>query len=129
MLLFNIVTTVSYIFSPVMNKRLHEVLLKFCTGGGGPLFQSCYDSVVARKMLPMQSSFLCTHIHCLNASGCHVLCREEISEHTSASSALPCLMSLCQTSHLLPFVTQQQNTTEYLVGILSLYCHITDICL
>jgi len=40
-----------------MNKSLHAVLVKICTSGGGPLFHSSYDGVVARKMLPTQSIF------------------------------------------------------------------------
>ena len=40
-----------------MNKSLHASLVKICTSGGGPLFHSSYDGVVARKMLPTQSVF------------------------------------------------------------------------
>jgi len=33
-------------------KLLHAALVKICTSRGGPLFHSCYDEGVARKMLP-----------------------------------------------------------------------------
>ena len=52
---FNIATTISCAFLPVMNKSLHAVLVKICTRGADPLFHGCYDDVIARKMLPMQS--------------------------------------------------------------------------
>jgi len=56
-LFFNIVTTISYAFSPVMNKSLHAMLVKICASGGGPQFHSCYGSTVARKMFSMQCIF------------------------------------------------------------------------
>ena len=54
-LFFNIVTTNSYAFSPAKKKSLHATLVVICTSGGDPLFHNCYDSVVAKKILPMQS--------------------------------------------------------------------------
>mgnify|MGYP001852689430 CR=1 FL=1 len=36
-LFLNIITTISYIFSPVMNKSLHATITKICTSGGDPL--------------------------------------------------------------------------------------------
>jgi len=56
-LFFDIVTTNGYALVPAMNKSLHAVLIKICISGGGPLFHSSYDSVVARKMLPTQPIF------------------------------------------------------------------------
>jgi len=56
-LFFDIVTAIGYAISPAMNKNLHAALLKICTSGGGPLFHSSYDGVVARKMLPTQYIF------------------------------------------------------------------------
>ena len=41
-----------------MNKSLCATLIKICTSRGGPLFHSCYDSTIARKMLLTQSIFL-----------------------------------------------------------------------
>jgi len=40
-----------------MNKSLHAVLVKICNSGGGSLFHSPYEGVVARKMFPTQSIF------------------------------------------------------------------------
>ena len=57
MLFFDIGTTIGYALSPVMNKSLHAALVKICTSGGGPLFHSSYDGVIARKMLSTQSIF------------------------------------------------------------------------
>jgi len=56
-LFFNIVTTISYAFLPAMNKSLHAMLVKICTSRGDSLFHSCYDSIIARKVLPIQSIF------------------------------------------------------------------------
>ena len=55
MLFFSIITTIRCAFSPVMNKSLHVRVIKICNSRGDPLFHSCYDGTVARKMLPMQS--------------------------------------------------------------------------
>ena len=54
---FSIATTICNAFLPAMNKSLHTVLLKICNSWGNPLFHSCYDGAVARKMLPTQSIF------------------------------------------------------------------------
>jgi len=56
-LFFDVVTTIGYALSLTMNKNLHASLVKICTTGGGPLFQTRYDGVVTRKMLPTQSIF------------------------------------------------------------------------
>ena len=63
-LFFNTVTTISYAFSPAMNKNLHAVLLKICT----------------ERLHPLP---YCAHIHCsvsinvqqvsMNVSECSVL--------------------------------------------------------
>ena len=37
LLVFKVVTAVSYAFSPVTNKNLHGMLIKICTRGGDPL--------------------------------------------------------------------------------------------
>ena len=55
--LLNIITTISYVFSPPKSKSLHAAFVKICTSRGGPLFHSCYDSNIARDTLPMQSVF------------------------------------------------------------------------
>jgi len=46
-LFFNLITTTSYAFLPVMNKSLHATLVKICTSKGDPLFHSCCDGVIA----------------------------------------------------------------------------------
>jgi len=56
---FNIVRTISYAFSPVMNKILHATPIKICTSAGDSLFHSFYDGVPARKSLSMQSIIYC----------------------------------------------------------------------
>ena len=56
-LFFNVVTTISYALIAAMNKSLHAVLIRICTSGGDTLFYNCYNSIVARKILPMQSIF------------------------------------------------------------------------
>jgi len=55
-LLFNIVTTNSYAFLPMMNKSMHALFAKICTNRSDPLLH-IYDTVTARKILPRQSSF------------------------------------------------------------------------
>ena len=50
----------------------------------------CYDGIIARKMLPMQTKFHCAHIHrfvsinvqqaSVNVSGCHFSYMEEFSD-------------------------------------------------
>jgi len=54
-LFFSIVITIIYAFSLVMNRSLHAALIKICCRRGDPLFHSCYDGIIARKM-SMQSS-------------------------------------------------------------------------
>jgi len=53
----NIVTIISYVFLPAINKSLHAALIKIYTTGGNPLFHSFYDSIIARKMLSTQFNF------------------------------------------------------------------------
>ena len=51
----NIVLTIDYAFLPVVDKNLHAMLIKICTSGDDQLFDSCYDHIVSRSMLPTQS--------------------------------------------------------------------------
>ena len=67
----NIVITVSYAFSPVMNSSLHASLVTIYPRRVEPLFHRCCDNVIARKMLSTRSNSHCAHIHSL------VLCVEE----------------------------------------------------
>ena len=45
-----IITTTFYAFSSATNKGLHAALIKICTSGDVPLFHSCSDGIIARKM-------------------------------------------------------------------------------
>ena len=56
-IVFCIVTAISYAFLPAVNKSLHAMLVIICTSKCDPLFHSCYEGIVARKMLPTQSLF------------------------------------------------------------------------
>lgn len=53
----NRVTTISHVFSPVMNKSLYAVLVKNKYKSAPMevilLFHSCYYALVARKILPL----------------------------------------------------------------------------
>ena len=82
-LFFHIITTISYTFSPVMNKNLHAVLVKICTSRGDPLSLSA--------LLKCTTLCLhCAHIHCLvsiniqqesmNVNGGNFLCMEQFSD-------------------------------------------------
>jgi len=57
-LFFNTVS-ISYALLLAMNKSLKATLVKISTGGDGPLFHSFCDSIIPRKLLPMQSIFHC----------------------------------------------------------------------
>ena len=54
--MWNVVITISYVFSPVKNRSLHATLIKTYNSRGDPLFHSCYDSIITGKMLATQSS-------------------------------------------------------------------------
>jgi len=118
-LLFNIVTTISYAFSPVMNKSLHAVLVKVFSRRD-PLFHSCYNSITAETHHPPPR---CVHIHCLvsihvqqallNVNRCSFFFQGGIQWHAFISSTLPWQPPFCQTAPLLPSVTWKQTVTEY----------------
>ena len=98
------VAIINYTFLPVMNKSLLAVLVNICSSRGDPLFHSCYDAVVARKMLPTQCIFHCAHSHCvvsiqqalMNVNGCIFFFYAEELTHT-----LPCQTTFCETTPLL----------------------------
>jgi len=48
----------------------------------------------------------------MNVNGCYYFLTEEFN-YTFVSYALPCKTPFCQTAHLLPSVSQQQNVIEY----------------
>ena len=88
-LFFNIITTISYAFLPVMNKSLHAVLIKIC--------------VAIQNMACLS---LC------NVSGCQwvtFFLHRGIQWHSYAHLWQT---PLCQTAPLLPSVAQQQNRIE-----------------
>ena len=115
---FNIVTTISYVFSPVMNFRLHAMLIKTCISGGDPQLLASLLNCTAHP--PAH----CAHIHCLvsrntqqasvNVNGCHFFCMEEFS-------ATPLLHTWAHVRHYfvrLPLfchlsVTEQRHVMEY----------------
>ena len=116
-LFFNIVTTISYVFSSAMTeshayKSLHGYLecgLSFTVSTAGTQHPPAH----------------CAHIHYLvsiniqkalmNVRGCIFLCAcmKEFKWHTFASYTLPCPMPFCQTVYLPLSVTWQQNIMEY----------------
>ena len=53
----SMVTTISHVFSPAMNKSLHAELTKICTSGGDPL-----SPLLKQNASPTPP---CAHIHCL----------------------------------------------------------------
>ena len=86
-LFFNIVTTISYAFSPEMNNSMHAALTKTCTSGGDPWFHRYYDNIIAEMHHPQPH---CAHIHCLvsinihqvsmNINGCNIFHMEEFND-------------------------------------------------
>ena len=93
-LLFNIVTTISYAFSPAMNKSLHAMLVKMCTSRNDPYLPICYDGVIAEMHHPPPH---CAHILYLvtinfqqvlmNVNGCYFFLHG--GTHTFLLCALP----------------------------------------
>ena len=73
-LFYNVVSTISYVFLPMMNKSLYAILVKICTCGSDP--QS-----LSPLLKPHHPPPHCAHIHCLvsrniqqasmNANGCN----------------------------------------------------------
>ena len=140
-LFFNIFTTISYAFLSAMNKSPHAVRIHICTSGGDPLFHSCYNGVVAWKMLPIQSSFWSANRHCLVSRKHSAFSKHQwISMHTISSTwrnSVTCLcfiwtstsdgiFSNCPSTAICCMATECN-------GILSerfnLYCRINNICL
>ena len=106
----NTVTTISYVFSPAMNERLHAALVQICMVIQTVVYLSghCHNA-------PLNTT-LCSHPlfglqkHLVSVNGCHFFFSYEgIQIHTFASYTFLCQTPLCQTAPLLPPVTQQQN--------------------
>ena len=116
--LFNMI---SHVFLPAMNKSLHGILVKICTSGDDPLLKQSTHHLTALHPL------LHLHQHSASISECQwvpLFPHGEIQWHTFASYALPCQTPLCQTTPMLPFVTQKQHV---MAGRFSLYCHTSTI--
>ena len=110
-LFFNIVTTISSAFLPVINKSLHEALITICTSAGDPLL-----------LLPLLKCTTCPslgHIHWLvsikfsKRQWVPFFPYAGTQWHTFASYTYPCQTLLCQTAPLLPSVTRQQHVMGY----------------
>ena len=125
-LFFSIVATVSYAFSPVMNKSLHAALITICTSKGDPLLLSPLLKYTIHCLTVRTSAGLYKHSASMNeCQWVQFFPHGGIQLPTFASYTLPCQIPFCQTAPLLPFVAQQQNMMRYWWE-LSLYCHITD---
>ena len=64
----------------------------------------------------MLTSTLCLHRHSVSVNECHLVAlfpHGGIQRLTFALYALPCRTPFCQTTPLLPSVTQRQHVTEY----------------
>jgi len=124
---FNVVTTISYAFLPLMSKGLHASLVKIYTSRGDLL-------------LPvLRCTTHCAHIHCLVSvntqqelmyiSGCHFFSAWKNSGpflcfiRTSMSDAI---LSGCPSAAIFQTAT---TCDGILVGRFSFYCCTTNICL
>jgi len=94
---FSIVTTISYAFSPVMNKDLHAMLIKICTTGGDPLSLSSLMKQIMHYPSPH-----CSHIHSwvsikvsVNVNSVWRSLMADIAAYT-----LACQRPFCQTAPL-----------------------------
>ena len=128
-LFFHIITTISYTFSPVMNKNLHAVLVKICTSRGDPLSLSA--------LLKCTTLCLhCAHIHCLSL---HTFSKRQwMSRGASFSAWRNSVTHLCfictsiSDTILSDFPSAAICHTAVkcngiLVGRFSLYCHNINI--
>jgi len=97
-LFFNIITTISYAFSPAMNKSLHAALIKICTKWF--VFHINVDTAETHHPPPH-----CANIHyfvsentqqmSMNVNGYHFFCMEECS-------SMPFLhMNFCVRCHFV----------------------------
>jgi len=117
-LFFNIIITISYTFSPAVNKSLHAALVRMFI-----VFQNMACHVIITPAGTQHPLFHCAHIHRLipiniqkaliDTNGCHFFSVWRNSVTHPCFIALPCQMPLCQTAPLLPSVTQQQIVMEY----------------
>ena len=92
--IFNIFTSISSAFSPLMNKSLHAALIKICTAIWNMACLSFTVTTAEMHHLPL----CCAQSH-------HLV---SINVQQASMSAT----GFCQTTPLLPSVSQQQNGTE-----------------
>ena len=95
----NLVTTISYVFSPAVNRSLQVTLIKICTIRANLLLHSCYDSATADTLHPPPRA----HIPCLvcinvqqasmNVSGCHFFCMGEFNSTPLLHSVSDAMLS------------------------------------
>ena len=108
-LFFNTATTTSDAFTPMMNKSLHAVTLKFCIRGADPLFYSTHCLTVFTSTVFVSISIQ----QVLNVNGCHFFHIEEFN-FSMLRTYFHVNMPFCQTAPLLPSVAWQKNAMEYL---------------
>ena len=113
--IFNIATTVSYAFSPMIIR-----VCMLCLQKAAPVkvtnSQCCYcwnaPPTTSLLLHPLFGLHKCS-ASINECNGCNFFQHGEIQWHTLASYALPCQMLSCQPAPLLTSVTQQQNVMEY----------------
>jgi len=120
-LFLNVGNTISYGFSPEMNKSLHAALVKICTSRGDlllPLLKGTTHclGVLAFTVCNIQRALM-------SVNECHLFHVKDFSD-TFVSYALPCQAPFFSDCPLLPSVTQQPDIRE--VGRFNLYRHTTN---
>jgi len=116
--IFNIATTVSYAFSPMIIR-----VCMLCLQKAAPVkvtnSQCCYcwnaPPTTSLLLYPLFGLHKCS-ASINECNGCNFFQHGEIQWHTLASYALPCQMLSCQPAPLLTSVTQQQNIRGYWEG-------------
>jgi len=130
-LFFNIVTNISYAFSPAMNKSLHAALIKICTSGGDPLSLSTLLKC-ATHHLTVLTPLVVIQKHSVRTDK-----RQWVPFFPAwMNSVTPlCFICISMSDTILsdcPFAAICHTATKcngVLVGRFSLYCHITNISL
>ena len=126
-LFFNIVTTMSYAFLPVMNKSMHAMLVKTCTGGGDPLLLKCTTHHLTMFTSTVWSSETFSKHQWMSVGAICSACRNSVLHlcfiHASMSDTILSEYSSAAVCHMA--------TKRYgiLVSRFSFYCHTTNICL
>jgi len=117
LLVFKVVTAVSYAFSPVTNKNLHGMLIKICTRGGDPL----------SPLLKCTTHQRWIHQRSASTDGCQCVpffSHRWIQWHTFASYTL-LHQILCLTAAICCTAT---NFNGILEGTLNFYTAIPPPC-